>query len=116
LSHIIKETNAKIVLSSSWRVLLEDFQLVEAALLNHNLEIFDCTPVLNSDHYVSKFGFVFRNVEIQAWIDANERVENFAILDDDPRANIEGFFFQVDENIGLTMKIAEKVISHLNES
>jgi hypothetical protein len=100
---IVDQTKAKIVLSSSWRVDDKDKQLVVNALAIYGLDLFDCTPHLSS----------FRHVEIQSWIDNHPEVKIFAILDDWHEAEIQGSFFQTDEDVGLTSVIATKVISHL---
>lgn len=103
LAQIVKKTGAKIILASSWRKELKDKKKIEQALKRHDLEIFDCTPIIDNNN---------RGAEIQSWLN-NNKVEKFAILDDDPRAGIEGSFFQTDETIGLTSAIAEQVIAHL---
>ena len=106
VAQIVTATGAKLILSSNWRI--DEKELVEKALTVHDLQIFDCTPMidLNEVHPRSK--------QIQHWLDGKE-IERFAILDDDPKANLkEGSFFQVDETIGLNKEITEKVIIHLN--
>jgi len=107
---IIKATAAKIILSSNWRLNPSDVNLVKTALSRHGLDIFDFTPVLEP---TGDDEFVFRSKEIQSWIDANDSIHRFAIIDDDPRANIDGSFFQTDERIGLTGETASLVIAHL---
>lgn len=104
VSRIVRETGAKIVLSSTWRLSPESKQMVERALGEHNLEILDITPMLEGP----------RKTEIQAWLDMNQVVK-FAILDDDLDAEIEGSFFRTDDDFGLTVAIAEKVIEHLEK-
>lgn len=52
--------------------------------------------------------------EITAWLSENE-VERFAILDDMEDACIKGSFFQTDEERGLTVEIAEKIMDHLGK-
>jgi hypothetical protein len=109
VAQIVTATDAKIVLSSSWRIDEDDKKVVEKALAIHGLEIFDCTPVIDPP----PDSFVFRSKEIQLWLD-DKVVQKFVILDDDPRADLqEGSFFQIDETIGLTMETTERAISHL---
>lgn len=110
VARIVNETGAKIVLSSTWRIEEKDRKIVERNLGNHNLEIHDCTPVLKPENRM----WVERREEIQTWIENNE-VTKFAIIDDWDDANIEGNFFQTNENIGLTVSIAEKIIEHLGK-
>jgi hypothetical protein len=107
---ICKETSAKIVLSSSWRTEEKDLNLARLALERHNLEIHDCTPVIKREW--TEEGWVRRHEEISAWLEDKE-VDRFAIIDDLDDACIEGSFFQTDEERGLTVEIAEKIICHL---
>lgn len=109
VARIVRETGAKIVLSSTWRIEEDARNLVVQALKNHNLEIHDCTPVLQPKDCEN---WVRRSEEIQAWLDKNP-VDKFAIVDDFDDACIEGSFFQTHEDVGLTVAIAEKVIEHL---
>lgn len=104
VAKIVNETSAKIVLSSTWRKEEVNRRLVEEALAQHYLEIHDCTPVFD--------GWVDRCEEIREWLSDNE-VSKFAILDDWEDAEVEGSFFLTDENRGLTVEIAERVIEHL---
>lgn len=108
VARIVRETDAKIVLSSTWRIQDKDKNLVVQSLAKHNLELHDSTPVIERPG-----GWVRRHEEIQAWLNKNTNVQKFAIIDDFDDANIEGSFFQTDENIGLTVQIAEQIIEHL---
>jgi alpha-amylase/alpha-mannosidase (GH57 family) len=112
VARIVRETEAKIVLSSTWRVQEKDKNIVIQALSQHGLELFDCTPVIERSGGWTEGGWVRRNEEIQAWLN-NNQAQKFAILDDFDDACIEGSFFQTDENIGLTVPITEKIIEHL---
>jgi hypothetical protein len=110
---IVKETGAKIVLSSTWRVDNKNKRMVEQALAYRNLEIHDSTPIIYRSGWESAGG-VERREEIQAWLN-NNQVEKFAIIDDCNEASIEGSFFKTNEKIGLTVSIAEKIIEHLGK-
>lgn len=114
VARIVRETKAEIILSSTWRLQEKDKNLVAQALAQHNLEIFDCTPEIRRSGGWTENGWVRRHEEIQAWINSNQ-VERFAILDDLDDACIQGCFFQTNENIGLTVAIAEEIIKHLND-
>ena len=108
VARIVNETDAKIVLSSTWRIEDKNFNLVKKALANQKLEVHDKTPVLEK-----KDDWVRRHEEIQAWLDQNQ-VDKFAIVDDFDDAKIEGNFFLTHEDEGLTVEIAENIIRHLN--
>lgn len=82
LSRIVKATNARIVLSSSWRTgwskepeqMDELCQTLVEILAEYQLEIYDKTCILNNSE---------RGQEIRLWLkNAPERVESFVILDD----------------------------------
>lgn len=113
VKRIVKETNAEIVLSSTWRAREKDKMLVQQALARHDLEIFDSTPLIEKE----------RHEEIRAWLESyeilcekygtNNRIEKFAIIDDFDEAEIQGSFFKTDENRGITPEIVDQVIRHL---
>lgn len=79
LKEIVDKTNAKIVLSSSWRkVWFKDISLCDIVgkelsdtFNSAGLEIYDKTPVLGR-----------RKDEIKAWLQNNPHIENYAIIDD----------------------------------
>jgi hypothetical protein len=117
VARIVRETDCKIVLSSTWRIEEKDRMLATRELAEQGLTIHDCTPVHSQripedGNWEGWKGWVKRHEEIQDWINQNP-VTRFAILDDDPDACIEGHFFQTDENRGLTVQIAEQIIQHL---
>lgn len=104
---VISQTNANIVLSSYWRLDRRDRGLVDAALASKGMAIRDVTPKL----------FGTRASEISTWIRANPSVRRFAIIDDDEEAGIgmSDSFFWTDPEVGLTLDIVDRVVSHLNE-
>lgn len=117
VARIVRETDCKIVLSSTWRIDEKDRMLATRELAEQGLTIHDCTPVHSQripedGNWEGWNGWVKRHEEIQAWLDQNP-VTRFAILDDDAEACIEGSFFRTDENRGLTVEITERVIQHL---
>ena len=58
---------------------------------------------------------LFLDEEIKSWLSKNE-VENFAILDDNEEASIDGHTFLTYYLHGLTADIADQVINFLGES
>lgn len=80
LAKIVHKTDAKVVISSSWRSGLQSNNLSdsEKRLLElfkkYNIEIYDYTPILPSGK---------RENEIMAWLFRNPQVNNFIILDDE---------------------------------
>lgn len=84
LAKIVKATNAKIVMSSSWRHgwwkkpyenQLENQKRLTDLLNKYNIEVIDITPTLQSG---------LRGKEIAKWLNENKnKVDNFVILDDE---------------------------------
>lgn len=83
LAEIVHSTNAKIVLSSTWRELEDSedeevqkmWQYLQDELGRYDMEIYDKTPVLKMN----------RPLEIKTWLDNQENKEEicFVSLDDD---------------------------------
>lgn len=80
LKEIVLKTNAKIVLTSSWRehwdkdekLCDETGVFINEAFNSLGLKIFDKTPSLN----------LRREQEIKEWLNKNNNVDNFVVLDD----------------------------------
>lgn len=89
LQQIVQATNAKIVLTSTWRVYdktdktspsYKVYGYLVDTLAKYDLSIFDCTPWINEN----------RPHEIQVWLsmwdlykDIHEHIRGYVILDDD---------------------------------
>lgn len=106
LNEIIKETDAKIVVSSSWR-------LDGEVRLNYLFKFFglprvySTTPCLNTA----------RGIEIGAWLAAHPEVTNYVIFDDDEDMNAEQKPFFIKTNPyedGLNEACKDKAIELLN--
>ena len=84
LKRIVDETGAKIVLSSTWRTHWnadgekcdEDGKYINSTFEDFGLEVYDKTP----DHGL----FGERAEEIAEWLENNEDIEAFVIIDDSP--------------------------------
>lgn len=95
LSQIVKQTKAKIVISSSWRGLIKKYYLREDRALKctdvqtllrlfkeFNLEIFDYT--IDQVHGKYEDGTSWsRGYEVREWLSRHTEVTDFVILDDD---------------------------------
>lgn len=105
--HIVKETDCKIVLSSSWRLFPDSAKWAE----DHICKFIDKTVDMQKGEI---FGVTDRGHEVQEWLDRHPAVESYAILDDDSHFLPHQWLFQTTWATGLTPEIAEAVISHLN--
>lgn len=87
LNRLVAETGAKIVVSSSWRKLLDPPEL-HRVLVSHGLvgEIIGETPDGHNDpEMLATFGYldrIFRGHEIDLWLRKHPEVDRFVILDD----------------------------------
>jgi len=106
LEYIIKKTNAKIVISSAWK--MSGLKSMQSLWYDRNLpgKVIDITPdVMNGD----------RGKEIQMWLDKNE-VDTYCIIDDDSDILVDQkpYFVQTVSTFGLTGETANNAISILN--
>lgn len=131
LRHIIEQTGAKIVISSTWR--MSGLKQMQAMWKHRNLagEVIDCTPhcaqLVNAQKF-KHYDEVERGHEIQEWLDEHPEVTNYVILDDDNDmlftqsenfircANNRSHEDCVDIGYGLTKKCAELAIEILNRN
>lgn len=110
---IIDETNAKIVITSTWR--RSGLESMKKLFKMRGLkgEIIDITPIstLNDLYFC-------RGEEIEYWLTYNGISEKFVVLDDNSLGeNYDKWkgFFQTKMENGITEEIKNKVINYLNE-
>lgn len=112
VNRIIKETGAKVVISSSWRIgyPLEE---IEEELIKRGFkgEIIGATPSLATR----------RGIEIQTWMDEYPgEIRSFVILDDESdMEHLHQFLIQTDPSIGIVeedVDIAVYLLNRLNFS
>ncbi len=72
LKKAVDETGAKVVLSSSWRY-TRNALVLKKLLANYGIHITDSTPIVENK----------RGLEIRKWLENNDNVEDFVILDDE---------------------------------
>jgi len=121
LNKITSETNAKIVISSSWRMLKTREELVTLfERVGIKGEIIGETESL---HYKDTFKPVPRGLEILKWIRDNHYklrtgFENYIILDDDVDMleSQKEHFFNTNSEVGLTFEKIDEVIEFFNSS
>jgi len=120
LNNIIEETDAKVVVSSTWRLgrSINELQSILDSV-GFKGEVIDKTPNLRNEG-----DYVLRGNEILKWIRDNKEVigqdyhefENYVIFDDDSDMLYwqKDNFLLVDRFVGLTMHVAFKAIRILN--
>jgi len=114
LNNFIEETNAKIVISSTWRK-AEAFQSMDNIAdffkdVGIKGECIGVTPIFDSRHTV-------RGNEIHSWLQKNkEIVKNYVIFDDDGDMLLwqKNHYFRVDGYIGLTSTVTYRAARFLN--
>ena len=117
LEYIIEETDAKIIITSTWRF---DGDM-QALWRNRNLagEVIGVTPTFNHRSFgrivLSPFGW--RGMEVEEWLRDNAITPcKYAILDDedDYLQSQSDHLVLTDPMTGITKEIADKVISLLD--
>lgn len=108
LKTIIKETNAKIVLSSTRRLYKDSKAIVKKTLGKKDIKILSCTPKVGDSKN--------RSLEIKEWLKKHSNIKNYAIIDNRKDAGfyMQDNFFKTDPKVGLTYEIAEKIVDHLS--
>lgn len=124
LKQIVDATDAKLVLSSTWRYGWLDankgiesndakhFKALVETLSTFNLKLFDRTPILGS-----MSDWIPRGSEIDMWFNTyhGEPIESFVILDDRNDMKPYGrYLIQISESSGLTDVYVKRAIKMLN--
>lgn len=132
-NHIIEKTQAKVVVSSSWRHgrSVEQLQTLFSRL-GFKCEVIDKTPTLNFqptsiktvNGEIQEYNYsVPRGCEIKAWLEMNKDIlgdkmskVKYAIIDDDSDMLYwqREKYFRTDAYCGLTYNVAYRIINYLN--
>ena len=110
LRQIINNTDADIVVTSTWKMALGLDGMQRMWQARHLPgKVVGVTPDIDTIH---------RGNEIQAWLDTQTGAVRYAIIDDCPildffREEQLPFLFKVDERTGLNEETALSVINHL---
>lgn len=103
IKKLIKNTNAKVVLSSTWRLGKKDCEIVENEL---EQQLYGVTPFLNQ----------IRGNEIAQYLIEHPEISNYVIIDDDSDMLKEQMphFCYVDRYIGFTKQNYNRCLEILN--
>lgn len=116
LNHVIAETDARVVISSVWR--MHGLTTMRELFTSWGVSatIVGLTPDLRKSN--PEWADVERGEEIQQWLNTVRiPVERFVIIDDDADMNgLKPFLVQTKFEPGLTMKDAERAIAILNHA
>lgn len=109
LKRIVEQTNAKLVISSSWRNFPIAMEYLKEKLGKYlSSQIIGTTPRTGVNRYYN----------IKSWLDDRIDILVYAVIDDiilSDMFQFEDAFFLTDKVSGLTDEIADKIISHLNK-
>lgn len=113
LKNIIDVTNAKVVLSSTWRYdrpCGKDYQYLVGKLKDSGIVVYSHIPEISS---------VRRGLEISAWLARHPDVEGWVVIDDTKfsdfdRGEFAGHLVITDSKQGLTDADVSKAIEILN--
>lgn len=122
LKYIVARTNAKIVISSTWRSKgLQEMQMLFKAR-GISCEIIGCTPTVVDNYIVNLYAATNneadRGYEIAQWIYEHEQtLESYCIIDDDSDmiSSQMKYFVKTESDVGLNLKAANQAIAILNE-
>lgn len=106
LKKIVEESDAEIVLSSSWKWSNEGRKIVDNFLKEQNLSYIDTTPL---DYSIP----MNKKEEITAWLSNHPNVKKYVILDDDEVDIKSGHQVKTTFAYGLTLEKAIEAIEIL---
>jgi HAD domain in Swiss Army Knife RNA repair proteins len=116
LNEIVQRSQARVVISSTWRVHYSLDELRELLTSNgFRGEIIGCTPIFSHDHATSlpDIGMI-RCQEIQNWIDAHsEPLTSFVALDDLELQLLAAHQVLTDMEVGLAEHHVEQALAIL---
>jgi hypothetical protein len=124
LNYLLKQTGAKIVVSSSWRKAKNPLQYMRRVLSLWDIKgkVVGVTPysatekkiINDAGEEISIFLGRERGHEIQAWLDTRSDVEAFVILDDESdMVHLDCRLIKSTFEEGLTLELAERAIALL---
>jgi hypothetical protein len=117
LNEVVKLTDSKVVVSSTWRRKNTLERLREIfTFVGSKFEIFDVTPIKGNMN--RRYGEVIRGYEINEWLSNHPDVKNYVILDDDQDflEEQQPHFIHIRDYNGLNNTHIEKIKNILNKT
>jgi hypothetical protein len=114
LGEIIKKTECKIIITSSWRRTVHQRDRIYALVNSLRGVVHDMT---NYDRRLEKEYDNYREIEILEWMTDHFFPERFVILDDDAKivdVCLTPHLVRTDSAVGLTPELVQQVIHKLN--
>lgn len=107
LKYIVKKSNAKLVLSSTWRLHKKPLEHVKNVLSKYDMELFSTTAINKyikprSDEILEFIENISSKINVNKWI---------AIDDAEILTNNKENFFRIDPQYGLTQDDAHTIIN-----
>ena len=106
LGRIVRETGAKVVLSTAWRSAGAVACGKEMRLAGCECDLIGCTPWIRDAP---------RSDEILAWLHAAKHTGAYVVIDDDSDAWYGDCFVRTTMEHGLTPELADRAIAILND-
>lgn len=120
LARVLEETDAKVVLSSTWRyewgnidqTCSADFLALRDECRINGIEFFDKTPAIGNG--------ADRDAEIKAWLAANSHleIEKYIAIDDETYLfrNDPSYLIHIDPAVGLNYRFQRIIIDEFNDT
>lgn len=111
IKKVIALTNAKVVITSSWKRNREKLEYGINALIEMGIEIYDCTPNIDCPKMEQ------REKEINLYLEHHQQIEQFVIIEDDfVMKRLYDHQVLIEHSDGFTANYIEPTVGILNGS
>jgi len=118
IKQIIAETNAKLILSSNWRLAPKSFATAKYVFEDvMGVPIYGVTPFVQPTGDTMNHQADARSKEILGWLksqkESNNFIEGWIAIDDLELDLLDPYFIKTDYNVGITSELTNKAITLL---